>query len=82
MWTGRPIWRDITRFRGELPGINCVLGVATGLMRYFAGILGLGLAVSVAIRKRFWHESHSYPARRRTVHDGARRGVWLSTRKA
>ncbi|HEU0096136.1 MAG TPA: cytochrome ubiquinol oxidase subunit I, partial [Rhizomicrobium sp.] len=33
--TGRPIWRDITRFWGKLFGINFVLGVATGLTMEF-----------------------------------------------
>ncbi len=33
--TGRPIWRDITRFWSKLFGINFVLGVATGLTMEF-----------------------------------------------
>ena len=33
--TGRPIWREITRFWGKLFGINFVLGVATGLTMEF-----------------------------------------------
>jgi cytochrome bd-type quinol oxidase subunit 1 len=33
--TGRPIWRQITRFWGKLFGINFVLGVATGLTMEF-----------------------------------------------
>ena len=33
--TGRPVWRDITRFWGKLFGINFVLGVATGLTMEF-----------------------------------------------
>jgi len=33
--TGRPIWRDVTRFWGKLFGINFVLGVATGLTMEF-----------------------------------------------
>jgi cytochrome bd-I ubiquinol oxidase subunit X len=38
-------------------------------MWYFAWILGLGLAVSVAILNGIWHEFHSDPAGDRTVHD-------------
>ncbi len=33
--TGRPIWRDITRFWSKVFGINFVLGVATGLTMEF-----------------------------------------------
>jgi len=33
--TGRPIWREITRFWGKIFGINFVLGVATGLTMEF-----------------------------------------------
>ncbi len=33
--TGRPVWREITRFWGKLFGINFVLGVATGLTMEF-----------------------------------------------
>lgn len=33
--TGRPIWRQVTRFWGKLFGINFVLGVATGLTMEF-----------------------------------------------
>ncbi|OYW84277.1 MAG: cyd operon protein YbgT [Sphingobium sp. 32-64-5] len=38
-------------------------------MWYFAWILGLGLAVSVAILNGIWHEFHSDPSSDRTVHD-------------
>jgi len=33
--TGRPVWREITRFWGTIFGINFVLGVATGLTMEF-----------------------------------------------
>jgi cytochrome d ubiquinol oxidase subunit I len=33
--TGKPVWRDTTRFWGKLFGINFVLGVATGLTMEF-----------------------------------------------
>src|ERR1700729_1357514 len=33
--TGRPIWRDMTKFWGLLFGINFVMGVATGLTMEF-----------------------------------------------
>jgi cytochrome d ubiquinol oxidase subunit I len=33
--TGRPIWRQVTRFWGKIFGINFVLGVATGLTMEF-----------------------------------------------
>ena len=33
--TGRPVWREVTRFWGKLFGINFVLGVATGLTMEF-----------------------------------------------
>ena len=35
MMTGRPIWRQMTKFWGTLFGINFVLGVATGLTMEF-----------------------------------------------
>jgi cytochrome d ubiquinol oxidase subunit I len=33
--TGRPIWRDMTRYWGSLFGINFAMGVATGITREF-----------------------------------------------
>ena len=33
--TGRPIWRDMTRFWGKLFGINFAMGVATGITMEF-----------------------------------------------
>ncbi|PCG14638.1 MULTISPECIES: cytochrome ubiquinol oxidase subunit I [Sphingomonas] len=33
--TGRPVWRQVTRFWGKIFGINFVLGVATGLTMEF-----------------------------------------------
>jgi cyd operon protein YbgT len=38
-------------------------------MWYFAWILGLGLAVSVAILNGIWHEFRSDPASDRTIND-------------
>jgi cytochrome bd ubiquinol oxidase subunit I len=35
LMTGRPIWRDITRFWGKLFGINFAMGVATGITMEF-----------------------------------------------
>lgn len=38
-------------------------------MWYFAWILGLGLAVSVAILNGIWHEFHTDTGQDRTVND-------------
>ena len=58
--TGRPIWRDMTRFWGILFGINFAMGVATGITmefqfgtnwayysHYVGDIFGVPLAIEV-----------------------------------